>query len=179
MSDDDDFDRPSKTQRKKAMQDLQSLGEALVDLSHEQLAKFTLPDILRDAVLEAKRITKHEARRRQGQYIGRLMRDADADVIRAQINRIKGKSAELVAYHHRLERWRDRMLGDDQALDEFAVEYPQYDAQHLRQLVRNARKERIENKAPKAYRQLFQVLKEVIIAPAPEDDARPASEGVD
>ncbi len=158
--------RPSKTQRKKTMLDLQAMGEELVSLSREQLAKFALPEILLDAVLQAKRITKHEARRRQGQYIGRLMRDAGAAEIRAHLDRIRGKSLALTAYHHRLERWRELLIEDESALESFATEYPGCDIRHVRQLVRNARKERDESKPPRAFRQLFQLLKEYVPTPA-------------
>jgi ribosome-associated protein len=156
---------PSKTQRKKTMLELQELGEELASLSQEQLEKIALPEILLDALLQAKRITKHEARRRQGQYIGRLMRDVEAGEIRAYLERIRGKSAALTAYHHRLERWRDELIADDAVLESFTVEHPGCDIQHLRQLVRNARKERDEHKPPRAFRQLFQVLKEQVPAP--------------
>ena len=170
---DTDTTSPSKTQRKKTMLDLQAMGEELVSLSHEQLAKIALPEILLDAVLQAKRITKHEARRRQGQYIGRLMRDTDAGEIRAYLDQVRGKSMALTAYHHRLERWRDMLIADESALESFATEHPGCDIQHVRQLVRNARKERDEGKAPRAFRQLFQVLKEHVPAPfiPPNSDA--------
>ncbi|MFN0316297.1 MAG: ribosome biogenesis factor YjgA [Burkholderiales bacterium] len=157
---------PSKTQRKKTMLELQAIGEELVSLSREQLAKIALPETLLDAVLQCKRITKHEARRRQGQYIGRLMRDTDAGEIRAYLDQLNGKSTALTAHHHRLERWRDQLIADDAALEGFAAEHPGCDIQHLRQLVRNARKERDDAKPPRAFRQLFQVLKEHIPAPA-------------
>jgi len=158
---------PSKTKRKKAMQDLQALGEELVELSQEQLNKVELPETLRDAVFQAKRITRHEARRRQCQYIGRLMREVDAANIRAHLDQIKGQSLQLTAYLHRLERWRERLIEDASSLETFAGEHPGCDIQRMRQLVRNARKEHLENKPPTAYRQLFQLLKEIIPAPNP------------
>ncbi len=162
---DTDETSPSKTQRKKTMMDLQAMGEELVSLSPEQLAKIALPETLLDAVLQAKRITAHEGRRRQGQYIGRLMRDADAGEIRGYLDQIRGKSVALTAYHHRLERWREMLIADESALEGFAKEHPGCDIQQVRQLVRNARKERDEGKAPRAFRQLFQVLKEYVPAP--------------
>lgn len=164
MEDDDD-NLPSKTQRKKAMHALQALGEELVDLSGEQLAKFDLPDNLREAIAQARHITAHEARRRQGQYIGKLMRDLDPDLIREQLDRIKGVSAAAVAHLHRLERWRERLLEDDEALAAFATEHPDCDVQQLRQLLRNARRERDEGRPPKAFRQIYQMLKDIIPQP--------------
>jgi len=156
---------PSKTQRKKAMHALQDLGEELVNLSAEQLASFDLPETLREAIEQARRITAHEARRRQSQYIGKLMRDLDADGIRAQLDQLKGTSAAAVAHLHRLERWRERLLEDEDALAVLAAEHPGCDVQHLRQLIRNARRERDESKPPKAFRQIYQVLKDIIPHP--------------
>lgn len=165
MDETDDDSAPSKTQRKKAMLALQNLGEDLVALSPEQLAKFDLPETLLEAVKAARRITQHEARRRQGQYIGKLMRDIDPEGIRAQLDRIKGTSAAATAHLHRLERWREQLIDDDAAVESFAAEYPGCDVQQLRQLIRNARRERDEHKPPKAFRQLYQLLKEIIPPP--------------
>lgn len=161
----EDDEAPSKTQRKKTMIALQKLGEELVALSNEQLAHFDLPETLREAVVAARRITQHEARRRQGQYIGKLMREIDAEDIRARLDRIKGVSAEATAHLHLLERWRDRLLAEEPALEEFAVQHPGCDVQHLRQLIRNARREREAGKPPKAFRQIYQLLKDLIPSP--------------
>lgn len=166
-----DESAPSKTQRKKAMQALQDLGEDLVSLSADQLAQFDLPEGLREAVKAARRITQHEARRRQGQYIGKLMRDLDPEGIRTQLDRIRGVSAAATAHMHRLERWRERLLEDESSLEQLAGEHPGCDVQRLRQLIRNARKERDEQKAPKAFRQLYQMLKEIITPPPTEPES--------
>ena len=150
----------SKTQRKNEMLELQALGAALVELSDSQLAQFTLEPRLREAVDEAKRIKSHGARKRQIQYIGRLMRDLDADPIRAGLAAIEGGSAQATARHRRLEAWRERLLADDEALTEFAAEHPGSDLQALRALIRNARKEAKEQKPPRAYRELFRFVKQ-------------------
>jgi ribosome-associated protein len=150
----------SKTKRKQEMIALQALGAALVELSETQLAGLKLESSLREAVLEAKRITSHEARRRQVQYIGRLMRELDPEPIRAQLTAIEGHSAQDTARHRRLESWRDRLLADDEALTEFASAHPGADLQKLRTLIRSVRKDRDENKAPRAYRELFRCIKE-------------------
>jgi ribosome-associated protein len=149
----------SKTKRKQEMHELQALGVALVALSESQLQEMSLDDGLRQAILEAKRITSHEARRRQMQYIGRLMRDADAEPIRARLAAVEGHSAQAAARHRRLEVWRERLMQDDQALTEFAAAHPGADVQELRTLLRNARKEAKEGKPPRAYRELFRFLK--------------------
>jgi len=150
----------SKTQRKNEMLELQALGAALVELSDSQLAQFTLEPRLREAVDEAKRIKSHGAKKRQIQYIGRLMRDLDAEPIRAGLAAIEGGSAQATARHRRLEAWRERLLADDEALTEFAAEHPGTDLQALRALIRNARKEAKEQKPPRAYRELFRFVKQ-------------------
>jgi ribosome-associated protein len=159
-------ERPSKTQRKREMTQLQALGEALVALSDQRLASLDLPERLRDAVLEAKRITSFGALRRQVQYIGRLMREIDATPIRAQLSVLEGQSSARTAWLHRLERLRERLLDDDDALTSLLAGHPAADAQQLRALIRNARRERALGKPPRAYRELFQALREIV--PLPE-----------
>jgi ribosome-associated protein len=150
----------SKTQRKREMLELQALGAALVDLPESQLAGLELETRLLEAVLAAKRIKSHEARRRQMQYIGRLMRHVDSEPIRARLAAIEGHSAQGAAAHRRLEAWRERLMSDDEALTAFAAEHPGADLQGLRTLIRNARKEQKESKPPRAYRELFRFIKE-------------------
>jgi ribosome-associated protein len=149
----------SKTQRKKEMHELQSLGAELVELSESLLADLALPDDLREAVLEAKRIKSHEARRRQLQYIGRLMRDVDAAPIRAQIDALTGHSAQEAARHRRLEAVREKLLADDEALTAYVAAHAGADLQALRTLIRNARREQKEGRPPRAFRELFRLLK--------------------
>jgi ribosome-associated protein len=153
----DDF--VSKTRRKREMLELQALGAALVTLPEAQLARMPLDAALLQAVLEAKRIKSHEAKRRQLQYVGRLMREVDAEPIRAQLAAIDGGSAQAAAAHRRLETWRERLLEDDEALTAFAAEHPGAGLQEIRMLIRNARKEQQEGKPPRAYRELFRMLK--------------------
>jgi len=154
--------QPSKTQRKKQMTELQELGAELVELSVEQLAQILLPETLRDAVTAARQTVKFGARRRQLQYIGKLMRTVDPEPIRAQLDVWKNTSHEHIAWLHQIERWRDRLLADESALNEFVSTYPRADTQHLRTLLRNTLRERELNKAPKSYRALFQALREVM-----------------
>ncbi len=153
-------DEISKTQRKKEMLELQALGAALVDLPDSQLNSLKLDESLLAAVIEAKGIKAHEGRRRQMQYIGRLMREVDPEPIRALLAAIDGGSAQSAAAHRRLEAWRERLLADDTALTEFATEHPGADVQALRALIRNSRKEKDESKPPRAYRELFRFIKE-------------------
>ena len=143
------------------MLELQALGAALAALSESRLKEMPLDQGLREALLEAKRITSHEAKRRQMQYIGRLMRGLDPAPIRSALAEAEGGSAQANARHRRLEAWRERLLGDDAALTAFAAEHPGADLQALRALIRNARKEAGEGRPPRAYRELFRVLREI------------------
>jgi ribosome-associated protein len=150
----------SKTKRKQEMLALQALGAALVELPEAQLASMPLEEKLAQAVLEAKRISSREGRRRQMQYIGRLMREVDAAPIRERLAELEGRSAQAAARHKRLEALRERLMADDAALTEFAASYPEADLQALRTLIRNARKEQNEARPPRAYRELFRFLKD-------------------
>jgi ribosome-associated protein len=158
----------SKTKRKQEMHALQALGAALVELPEAQIASLEIAERLKLAVLAAKRIKSHEARRRQMQFIGKLMRDADPEPIRALIDSVQGSSAQAAARHQRLETWRERLIADDEALTEFAAAYPRADLQGLRALLRNVRKEAKEGKPPRAYRELFRFIKDAA-APAPAE----------
>jgi ribosome-associated protein len=150
----------SKTKRKQEMHDLQRLGVELVALSESLLDDMALDAALLGAVREAKRIKTHEAKRRQMQYIGRLMREVDPEPIRERLAALKGESVQAAAAHRRLERLRGRLLEDDAALTEFAASHPRADLQALRALLRNARKEMKEGKPPRAYREIFRFLKD-------------------
>ncbi|HRE16632.1 MAG TPA: ribosome biogenesis factor YjgA [Rhodocyclaceae bacterium] len=161
-ADDEELLPPSKTQIKAEMQELQKLGSELVELSPGHLARIDMPDDLRLAVRDWQRFSKHEARRRQLQYIGKLMRNIDPEPIRAGLALLRGESAVEIAKLHRLERLRDRLLEDEQVLQEILVDWPQADLGHLRQLRRNALKEKEGNKPPKNFRAIFQALKELM-----------------
>ena len=149
----------SKTQRKKEMHELQALGAELVALAESQISDLQIPEDLREAVLEAKRIRSHEARRRQLQYIGRLMRDVDAAPIRSQLDALVGFSAQEAARHRRLETLREKLLADDEALTAYVADHAGADLQALRTLIRNARREQKEGRPPRAFRELFRLLK--------------------
>ena len=159
MHDDSVSSRVSKTQRKKEMHALQALGIELVELGDAQLDELELPEKLAQAVREAKRTRSHEGRRRQMQYIGRLMREVDPVPIRAQLDALTGQSAEAAARHRRLEALRERLIGDDDALTDYVASHAGADLQELRTLIRNARREQLEGRPPRAYRELFRLLK--------------------
>jgi ribosome-associated protein len=159
-----DGDKPSKTQRKKAVHELQALGEELVTLSDERFAALDLPDRLRDAVTAARGITKHEARRRQLQYIGKIMRSVDPEPIRAALEAWRGDYSRYTAAHKRAEAWRERLLADPAALGELLAQYPRADAAHLGSLIRSALHERSAGQPPRSFRLLFQALRGLLEA---------------
>jgi len=153
---------PSKTKVKKQMHDLRDLGAELTELSKDQLSQLDLPENLREAISEIKRINKFGAQRRQMQYIGKLMREVDTAPIIAKLNAWRGTSQQHTAYMHLLERWRDRLIESDTAMTELLAAHPQADAQRLRALIRNAQKEMEAGMPPRNFREIFQVLRETI-----------------
>jgi ribosome-associated protein len=153
---------PSKTKIKKQMLELQNIGEQLADLNKDQLKELDLPESLRDAINEVKKMTKFGAINRQMQYIGRLMRDVETAPIIAKLEVWNGTSKQHITWLHQVENWRDRLLAEPDALTELLAAYPQSDAQRLRALIRNALKEKELAKPLKSFRELFQVLREII-----------------
>jgi ribosome-associated protein len=152
----------SKTRRKKDSHDLQDLGAALVALPADRLAQIELPDFLRDAVMDARRIDGFEARRRQMQYIGKLMRKVDAEPIRLRLEEWKSPERAQVAQFKRIEMWRERLLAERDALAELVREYPHADAPRLEALARDALREREQNLPPRSFRELFQALRTLV-----------------
>ena len=155
---DDFIEPPSKSSLKREMHALQDLGEQLVALSPERLKKVPLPDSLYEAVRAAQGF-RMEARRRQMQYIGKLMREVDPEPIRTKLAEWAGQSKELNAKFHRLEALREKLLEHDSALGEVAEQFPGADLQRIRTLIRNARQEKAANKPPKSSRALFKELR--------------------
>jgi ribosome-associated protein len=172
---DQEYERPSKSELKRQSNELQKLGEQLIEAPRDRVKRVPMPDEVRDAILMAQTITNHEGRRRQLQYVGKMMRTLDEEevaVIQRTIESWKGTSKAEAAALHALERRREKLLADDKALTQLLEEHPQLDVQHLRTLIRNARKEQAENKPPKAYREIFQILKDLAKpakAAAPEE----------
>ena len=152
----DDF--ISKTQRKKQMAGLQDVGAELVKLTPEQVKRLDLPENLREAVLDCQGITKHEARRRQMQYIGRIMRNIDAAPIVEKLAALSAPSKKDTALFHVAEKWRDEMMTDLRALERFAREFPHADSHKIGAVAEAARVERAAKRAPKHFRELFHLL---------------------
>lgn len=154
---------PSKTRRKAEMHALQALGEALVALDAKRLselaADLALPDRLVEAIREARAITAWGGRKRQLQYVGKLMRDIDPEPVRRQLDLwAHGRDADA-ARAHALEQWRDRLITDPAALDRLAAEFPRFDRPRFRALIQKARAERERGAPPHAFRELFRELK--------------------
>jgi ribosome-associated protein len=169
-----EYDRPSKSHLKREMTALQVMGAELVSQPKDRVMRVPMPEDVRDAILECQRIKDHEGRRRQMQYVGKKMRTLDESEI-AAIQKVldswKGASKAETAAMHALERRREKLLANDDALTDLRTQHPGIDVQHLRTLIRNARKEQAENKPPKAYREIFQILKQLqtgTASPEPE-----------
>jgi ribosome-associated protein len=152
----------SKTRRKKEMAALQDVGAELVGLPAETLARIRMPERLREAVEDARRITAHEGRRRQVQYIGRLMRELDSAPIVEQLAAIKAPSKRQTALFHVAERWRDQLVASPENLERFTAEFPEADAQRIRELADEAREEKRASRSPKRYRELFHALSAIV-----------------
>ena len=158
----DDEEWISKTRRKRECDALQELGEQLITLKNDELNSFDLPDELFDAIQAAKKIRQRGALKRQKQFIGRLMRNVDAEQLEQRLNIIRHKDDINNAHFKRLEKWRDRILDEgDNAINELMDEFPEADRQQLRQLYRNAMNEQKKNKPPASARQLFKYIREL------------------
>lgn len=178
-----EYERPSKSQLKREMTALQKLGEDLVAEPKDRVKRVPMPEDVRDAILECQNIKDHEGRRRQMQYVGKKMRtlnEAEIAAIQKTLDSWRGLSKADTAAMHALERRREKLLANDAALTELLAQHPEVDAQQLRSLIRNARKEQAENKPPKAYREIFQILKQLqsktsTASPDEHDDAEDES----
>ncbi len=156
-----DNQRKSKSQIKREMHELQALGKQLVELSPKQLVDIPLSEKVRDAIVSA-RTLKHGAIRRQLQYIGSLMPKEDEVSIRTMLHKLQQPHKDEVKAFHELEQWRNQLLlGDQDFLNELANKFVNFDRQHVRQLIRNAKREQEKNKPPKSARLLFKYLTEM------------------
>lgn len=167
------YDRPSKSQLKREMTALQKLGEILVEAPRDRVKKVPMPEDVLEAILACQQITSHEGRRRQMQYVGKKMRTLTEDevaTIQKAVDSWRGASKAETAALHAIERQREKLLADDAALTALRDRHPGIDLQQLRTLIRNARKEQAEHKPPKAYREIFQILKS-LHAPAAKGDS--------
>ena len=157
------FDRPSKTRLKQASHDLQELGEAAASMPDARLAGLAISEGLMDAIKAYKKTRTFEGKRRQMQYIGKLMRRDDIEPIRQAVTDMQlGRAKDSLALHQ-AERWRAELIADDSAVTRWTEAHPQTDVQQLRSLIRAARKDASlvpEKRSGRAYRDLFQFLKQ-------------------
>jgi ribosome-associated protein len=161
---DDDYERPSKSERKRQSDDLQALGEALIDLPQAELDALPLPETLREAVMLARRITAHGGLYRQKQYIGKLMRKIDAEPIRVALDAKRDRERAEALRFRRIEQWRDRLLREGpSAIDVLCQEAPgPIDKQSLGEVLEQARSERARKSPPHASRELFRLLRDAL-----------------
>jgi len=166
---------PSRNELKQQMQDLQELGEAVASLPVDRLDKLKIDERLRDAIDELRRTRSFEGKRRQVQYIGKLMKHEDPAPLREAVASYRVGSATDTLALHQAEYWRDQLLAGDEALAAWVTEYPATDVQQLRSLVRAARKEKLEpgERHGRAYRDLFKLVKEQMLDVPAAADAAP------
>ncbi len=167
----DDVDsRPSKTKMKQRSHDLQELGMALAALSDARLAAVDMPEPLRDAIVEYRRTKSHEGKRRQMQYVGKLMHNADEDALREAVAEATLGTAQHALALHAAESWRAELVADDDAMTRWLSAHPDTDTQQLRSLVRAARRDAAgiapEDRQPKSFRELFQFIKPMLSSSA-------------
>jgi ribosome-associated protein len=179
-------ERPSKTAQKKAMHELQALGEALMTMPDARIDAIGLPESLRDAVRTAQRTKTWEGKRRQIQYLGKLMRRADAEPIREAVAAFQLGHAKDALALHSAERWRTELIANDAALTRWTAQHPGGDLQQLRTLIRNARRDAAQVAATarpesaglaprqgRAHRELFQWLRAALGEADSNDDEEP------
>ena len=169
---------PSRNELKKQMQDLQELGEAVAALPVDRLDKLKIDERLRDAIDELRRTKSFEGKRRQVQYIGKLMKHENPEPLREAVASYRVGSATDTLALHQAEYWRDQLLAGDDALANWVKEYPATDVQQMRSLVRAARKEKLEpgERRGRAYRDLFKLVKEQMHAASDADGEGDAPE---
>lgn len=172
--DDTDYG-PSRTQQRREALAVLTLASQLVEMQPSRLAKIALPDDVREEIARTRSITAHIARKRQLAFLAKVMRrfgDEAFAAVRAELGENREKQRQETAAMHRLESMRDRLISEDEsALSELITEHPQVDRQHLRSLVRQARLEKESpNKPPRAYREIFQLLKDLGSAQAASDE---------
>lgn len=167
---------PSKTRRKREAEALQELGEELLALRRDSLTRLPLPEELREAIAQAKRMHQRGALRRQRQFIGKLMRKIDAAPIREALEKLRAPDLRQTRLLHAAEAWRDRLLREgDRTIGELLAEFPAADTQRVRQLLRQAQRERQRGAAPRAARELFRYLRALFEPADPAANHEPKS----
>lgn len=170
-----DFLSPSRSQQRREALEVLELARQLSALTPQQVARLPVPEGLISHIDDTRRITSHGAHKRQLQYLAKQMRREDDDTLHAIRDALdsSGEPARLeAAMLHRAEAWRERLIADgDAALTELLTDFPHADRQHLRQLARNAHEEKLRNKPPHAFRELFRELRELLAGSGDEDES--------
>jgi ribosome-associated protein len=151
----------SKTQLKKEADDVQTLGVEIAQLPKQKITSLSLPDDAKEAIIFYQNIKKNSAKRRQAQYIGKILRGLDLSQVNEELNVIKNISKLRIKLEHEAERWREKLITSPAALDEFINQY-QPDISNLNQTISNARKESLTDKKSKNYRNLYRLILESI-----------------
>ncbi|TBR38739.1 MULTISPECIES: ribosome biogenesis factor YjgA [Dyella] len=161
---------PTRTQQRRDALAVLELAVQLIELPPSRLAKLELPEDVVREIANTRKITSHIARKRQLGFLAKVMRRHESDVfdnVRAALGENRERQRQETAAMHRLEAMRDRLIGEDEtALQELIARHPDIDRQHLRSLIRQARSEREANKPPRAYREIFQLLKDLAASDA-------------
>ena len=171
MEQTDEIAPPSRTKKKKKAEALQEIGVALVELPEKELKNLNIPQELKDAILDARTMTKHGSRRRQLQYIGTLMRDLDPEPIQMAVEHISLDRAKAAHKFQKMEAWRDHFISPgnkDHTQEAFITAFPHTDRQRLGQLIRNAVNAKDEQKKTKTSRVLFRYIREIMETPIGE-----------
>ena len=151
----------SKTELKKDSKKIQEFGRRISELTINNIEAFKFPSNIYEATIDLKNIKSNSAKKRQVQYLGKLLREIDLTDAFLTMKQLKVSSQKEIQRNHIIEDWRDRLLSNNDSITQFVDEYPKIDRQSLRQTISNAQK---DNKSPKYSRQLFKLIKDIIMA---------------
>ena len=151
----------SKTELKKDSKNIQQFGRKISGLSINNIEAFKFPSNIYEATIDLKNIKSNSAKKRQVQYLGKLLREIDLTDAFLIMKQLKVSSQKEIQRNHIIEDWRDKLLSNNDSITQFVDEYPKIDRQSLRQTISNAQK---DNKSPKYSRQLFKLIKDIIMA---------------
>ncbi|MDC0127000.1 DUF615 domain-containing protein [Methylophilaceae bacterium] len=153
----------SKTELKKESKKIQQFGRKISELTISNIEAFKFPINIFEATIELKNLKSNSAKKRQVQYLGKLLREIDLTDAFLIMKQLKVTSQKEIQSNHIIEGWRDKLLSNNNSITEFVEKYPQIDRQSLRQTISNAQKEKEGNKPPKYLRQLFKLIKDIVI----------------
>jgi ribosome-associated protein len=154
----------SKTELKKDSKKIQQFGRKISELTINNIEAFKFPLNIYEAVIGLKNLKSNSAKKRQVQYLGKLLREIDLTDAFLVMKQLKVSSQKEIQRNHIIEGWRDKLLSNNNSITEFVDEYPKIDRQSLRQTISNAQKEKKEDKWPKYSRQLFKLIKDIVMA---------------